>query len=347
MPLDWNLLFCLNMNAGPCNRDKEVMDSSGADRIYFTTDALPERDRFPAFCEEVARCYIGLDLTTEDQSQFRASVELRRVGTIGIGRNATSRVASARTSNLVNDGDDSLLVTLLEHGHAYQTQRHEAQRLRAGDGIISDCGYPGELNIVADSRFWNLKLPRRYIADLFPRATQFAGAKLDNNSIARRLLFGYIEAAADIDLDRDPAAAQIYEEHIVDLIALALGVGGDAHRLAEERGARTARRVAILREIERRSGDPELSAARIATLFGVTPRYVHLLLEDTGRSFTHHVLERRLEKANALLRDLKWRHRKIVDIAAAAGFNDLSYFNRAFRRRYGATPSDVRSATSS
>lgn len=88
------------MNAGPCNRDKEVMDSSGADRIYFTTDALPERDRFPAFCEEVARCYIGLDLTTEDQSQFRASVELRRVGTIGIGRNATSRVASARTSNL-------------------------------------------------------------------------------------------------------------------------------------------------------------------------------------------------------------------------------------------------------
>ncbi|RVC16943.1 AraC family transcriptional regulator, partial [Mesorhizobium sp. M7A.F.Ca.AU.002.02.1.1] len=26
------------------------------------------------------------------------------------------------------------------------------------------------------------------------------------------------------------------------------------------------------------------------------------------------------------------------------GFNDLSYFNRAFRRRYGATPSDVRAA---
>jgi AraC-like DNA-binding protein len=320
------------------------MDSAGADRFYFTTDALPERDRFPAFCEEVARCYAGLDLTTEDQSQFRASVKLRRVGAIGIGRNATSRVASARTSNLVNDGDDSLLVTLLEHGHAYQTQRGDVQTLRAGDAIISDCGYPGELNLVADSLFWNLKLPRRYIAGLFPRATQFAGAKLDSNSTARRLLFGYVETATDINLDRDSATAHIYEEHIVDLIALALGVGGGAHRLAEERGARTARRVAILREIERRSGDPALSATGIAVLLGVTPRYVHLLLEETGKSFTHHVLERRLEKAAALLRDLRWHNRKIADIAAAAGFNDLSYFNRAFRRRYGMTPSDLRAA---
>jgi AraC-like DNA-binding protein len=36
------------------------------------------------------------------------------------------------------------------------------------------------------------------------------------------------------------------------------------------------------------------------------------------------------------------RHRKIADIAAEAGFTDLSYFNRAFRRRYGETPSDLR-----
>lgn len=323
------------------------MDSSGADRIYFDTDALPERDRFPAFCEEVARCYTGLDLTTEDQSQFRASVELQRVGAIGIGRNVTSPVASVRTSNLVNDGDDSLLVTLLVHGHACQTQGHDTQRLRAGDGIISDCGYPGELNIVADSRFWNVKVPRRYIAGLFPRKTQFAGTKLDNNSIVRRLLFGYVDATADIDLDRNPAAAQIYEEHIVDLIALALGVVGDARRLAAERGARAAGRAAILSEIDRRSGDLELSATGIAAMLGVTARYVHLLLEETGKSFTHHLLERRLEKAAALLRDPRWRHRRIANIAAEAGFTDLSYFNRAFRRHFGTTPSDLRAAASS
>lgn len=31
-----------------------------------------------------------------------------------------------------------------------------------------------------------------------------------------------------------------------------------------------------------------------------------------------------------------------IDLAFWVGFGDLSYFNRAFRRRYGATPSDIR-----
>jgi AraC-like DNA-binding protein len=34
----------------------------------------------------------------------------------------------------------------------------------------------------------------------------------------------------------------------------------------------------------------------------------------------------------------------ISDIAFACGFGDLSYFNRVFRRQYGATPSRVRAA---
>jgi AraC-like DNA-binding protein len=332
------------MNAGLGQPRPTVMDSSGADRFYFTTDALPARDRFPVFCEEVVRCYTGLDLRTEDQLQFRASVELRRAGAIGIGRNATSRVESARTASLVADGDDSLLVTLVERGHAYQTQLQGAHELRAGDAIICDCGYPGELNIVVDSRFWSLKVPRRLIASLFPPATQFAGARLEKNPMARRLLFHYLSAAVDVDLAGDPATTQIYEDHIVDLIALSLGAGGDAGELAEERGARTARRIAILREIECRSGDPTLSAAAIAALLGITTRYVHLLLEETGRSFTHHVVEKRLQRAVELLRDPQWRHRKIAEIAAESGFTDLSYFNRAFRRRYAATPSDIRQA---
>jgi AraC-like DNA-binding protein len=102
------------------------------------------------------------------------------------------------------------------------------------------------------------------------------------------------------------------------------------------------RRAAILRAIENRSGDPNLSAAAVAKLLGITPRYVHLLVADTGRSFTHHLLERRLERAALMLRDSRWEQRKIADIAVEAGFTDLSYFNRAFRRRFGLTPTEMR-----
>jgi AraC-like DNA-binding protein len=43
-----------------------------------------------------------------------------------------------------------------------------------------------------------------------------------------------------------------------------------------------------------------------------------------------------------MLVDLRFGDRSISAVAYEAGFGDLSYFNRTFRRRYGATPSDVR-----
>jgi AraC-like DNA-binding protein len=105
---------------------------------------------------------------------------------------------------------------------------------------------------------------------------------------------------------------------------------------------RKSRLAAILQIIQTRSDDARLSANAVALILGVTPRYVHLILEETGKSFTHHVLEMRLQKAAGLLRDPQWRGRKIADIAAEAGFSDLSYFSRSFRRRYGLTPSALR-----
>jgi AraC-like DNA-binding protein len=105
---------------------------------------------------------------------------------------------------------------------------------------------------------------------------------------------------------------------------------------------RADRLAAILREIEKRSSDPGLSAITVANTLGITARYVHLLLAETGARFSHHVLDRRLEKAAALLRDWQWRDRLIIEIAAEAGFNDISHFNRAFRRKFRATPSVMR-----
>lgn len=43
-----------------------------------------------------------------------------------------------------------------------------------------------------------------------------------------------------------------------------------------------------------------------------------------------------------MLSDARFADRGISAVAYDVGFSDLSYFNRVFRRRFGATPSDVR-----
>jgi AraC-like DNA-binding protein len=67
-----------------------------------------------------------------------------------------------------------------------------------------------------------------------------------------------------------------------------------------------------------------------------------MLFQSDGTSVTEFVREERLKRAHAMLLSPRFAVRKIAEVAYAAGFNDLSYFNRAFRRRFGHSPSAVR-----
>jgi AraC-like DNA-binding protein len=80
----------------------------------------------------------------------------------------------------------------------------------------------------------------------------------------------------------------------------------------------------------------------IAARQNVSPRYVQRLFDECGSTFTEYVMEQRLERAHRLLSDPRLRDHTMTAIAFASGFNDLSHFQRRFRRRYGAPPSDLR-----
>ena len=129
--------------------------------------------------------------------------------------------------------------------------------------------------------------------------------------------------------------------HLADLIALALSEK-ETFQSVKQGGLRATRLVEVLQLISDQIGNPGLSVAVVAEQMGVTPRYVHLLLEQSDKTFAKHVLQQRLERAFELLSADTRGDRRIADIAFAAGFNDLSYFNRAFRRQFGDTPSRIR-----
>lgn len=61
----------------------------------------------------------------------------------------------------------------------------------------------------------------------------------------------------------------------------------------------------------------------------------------SGRSFSEFLNGLRLEAA---CRELLESARPVVDIAFAAGFTQVSFFNRIFRRTYGCSPSGYRKA---
>jgi AraC-like DNA-binding protein len=85
----------------------------------------------------------------------------------------------------------------------------------------------------------------------------------------------------------------------------------------------------------------DFGVAAIARRQRLTPRYVHKLFEGEGLTFSAFVLCRRLSRAHRLLSDPRLGDRTIGSVAFDVGFGDVSYFNRTFRRRYDATPSEI------
>ena len=100
----------------------------------------------------------------------------------------------------------------------------------------------------------------------------------------------------------------------------------------------------IKADIEAHLTHRNLSPGAVAKRQRVSDSYVRKLFAGEGTSFSEYVLARRLVRAHRILTDRRWAAVGIASIAYDAGFGDLSYFNRTFKRCYGAAPSEVRNA---
>jgi AraC-like DNA-binding protein len=130
----------------------------------------------------------------------------------------------------------------------------------------------------------------------------------------------------------------LISRHVYDIVGAALAPA----RGQDGVGIRAARLQAIRSHILEHLDSPRLTVASVAARQRITTRYVHKLFELDGTTYSSFVLEQRLSRVYRQLTDPRFAGRTISALAFDAGFGDLSYFNRAFKRRYGATPSDVR-----
>jgi transcriptional regulator GlxA family with amidase domain len=114
--------------------------------------------------------------------------------------------------------------------------------------------------------------------------------------------------------------------------------------VARRRGSRQRNALleSIKADIAANVGRRELSAVWIACRHDVSASHVRRLFAGDKTTFSDFVLTSRLLRAHELLSNADTLDRSISAIAFSLGFGDLSYFNRAFRRRFGARPSDVR-----
>jgi AraC-like DNA-binding protein len=254
----------------------------------------------------------------------------------------TASFTSVRRESVRQEGDLLYLCMTLT-GTTVGSQGGREIILSDGDAVLMSneeanwtMSSPSSVNIAG------IRMPRSAIAPLVPRLGNMTMQRIARDTSGLRLVRKYLEVVADDDALAATASQRLIIGHFYDLVALALGACSDAKALAADKTVGAVRLAAIKADIVANLDDGNLNATVVATRNRVTLRYLHKLFESDGITYSEFVLEQRLTRAYCLLRNPLHSRRAISTIAFELGFNDLSYFNRTFRRRYNATPSEIR-----
>jgi AraC-like DNA-binding protein len=314
------------------------MTSSGNNApLRFSTASFAERER-PAVLREVFGRKLSRAEMEPLSDEIYAEVTARCVGGIHLLTIDHSMMKVSRTKELVADGDDALILHVVGGG---------CQGLQHGRDIVFR---PGEAGLIPNGDtcsvacFGKTLLVKLAYQQLRPLIADFDAAimrSIPAGAPELSLLRGYIRSFEELP----QASAELqyrFANHIYDLAALTFGATPESVEQARTRGVRAARLHAIKADVLARLSEHTLSIATVAARHRISTVYVRKLFEDEALSFSAFVLENRLERARHMLTDSRFRDRTIGAIAFDTGFGDLSYFNRAFRRRFGASPSDIR-----
>lgn len=306
-----------------------------------STATVPEAKRLAFVHDFVARHWAGMRFRPLSEDDLRIDIAIFGLpDAVGIAKARYPAMVGSRPRDLLSDGRDNYTLAMVSDDHEVCVEGGRAFTVNAGDLMLVNEGTCFEVRHGRASTVELVSLGRSEIAARVPGLDLAPCYHVSRKAPGAALFAGYVDLLRQSPPQGDKAR-QTAANHVHDLVALVLDgvVQGGAER--DEQGIRAARLELIKQDALNRLRDPALGIGEVAKRQGVTPRYIQQLFEREGTTFTEFLRRSRLALAFARL-DEGAVETGISEIAYDSGFTDLSNFNRAFRRRYGLTPSDVR-----
>ena len=305
---------------------------------YFSTDQFAPHQRIAAWRELFGRSMARLDFAPPPDAALIAQAELQSFPGFSLVSMASTELRYQKPANLINS--DDLILTIVDSGYWTGSQFDREVHLRSGGAVL--CANGEVAAGAVRGRRIMFRVPREVIAPLVSDVMALVSRPIPREQYALQLLRHYLRGVQHDEMLATAEQQRLATTHVYDLLALTLEGTRDAVKLAEGRGLRVAQLRAIKDDIARNLADGDVSIGAVALRHQVTPRYVQMLFEPEGTTFTDYVLGARLAHAHRVLSDPRRAGDKVASIASDAGFGDLPSFYRAFRRRYGQSPVDVR-----
>lgn len=319
------------------------------EKILLSTQDLPQafddQARFRTWHDMYVAAYCEFDLSRVPERPFAATTEALQVGGVNVATTSAAVDRLVRNRRQVSTAVRSNFCLAFSRNGSpiVQTQLGRETAHRPESPVLVTESETGDIRQPGGFDFFLIDLPARLLTERLANPFDLVAQPLDAAPQTAAHLKRYIGILPELtSRPIDASLADHIGTTLLDLVALVLGASGDSAELATMRGLRAARLEQIFAIIRKNFSEPDFSTADVARRLNVSPRYVNDLLQETGVGFAERVAELRLQAARKMLGDKSKDRMKVIDIAYAVGFNEVSYFNRRFRQRFGEKPSQAR-----
>ncbi|MBO9670741.1 MAG: helix-turn-helix domain-containing protein [Sphingobium sp.] len=303
-----------------------------------STAAVPEPQRLAYWKDIFASGHRPIDIDARSDG-FEGILTTLNAGELEIMSVQSTPLITRSAAHAASE-DKRFSLQLVNSGRCHM--RHGEAELIAdtADMFVADAARAYELAFSRPVQGLVLSIPWSRFRDHAGQLEELAGRPVNRGGGPAAVLSGFVRSAWNQLIERDgeewPESAT---EVIWDLLAATMRRKDDPYTTSR-RSDHLRRKAAIL--VDGELSDPEFRAVAIAEGLGVSARYLQLVLAEVGTTPSEFLLARRLDAAAARLRHPGGACR-ITDIAFECGFNDLSYFSRTFRRRFGVSARRYRS----
>lgn len=307
----------------------------------FSTSGLLPRQRVE-FWNEL--CSVRTPVTTQpfDLSTFQPSCARGVVGDIPFSEICSSASTVDHTSQHVASTREPVYFLHVQvAGASVHRQGGREAHLREGDLTLLSSTRPFQMVFAEPGKTLSFALPERLLQRNIPCPQAIVAVRMPFQHNLVRMVSQF---AAGLWQECSEPSVESSGPTLTNALLHLLGCAYARLPEAQPRDSTSMenRRFHVLRYIESRLQDRELSPVTIGARLKQSPRSLHMLFANGPETLSRYILRRRLEESSRALVNPLQRARTISEIAFDHGFSSSAHFCKVFREHFCVTPTEYR-----
>ena len=306
-------------------------------------ETLRPQDRHAFWMDVVCNIFMPVRSVVDNRVDFQAQLHAQDFGILTVTDvHSTPQRIYRDQSCIARSTDEYLSLGLTRCGTPLLAQSGRGVSMVQGDFALYDSRQPHSWVLPSYVHETVVQIPHSALRERISSCENLTATRLSRKDPVARLAFDYLVGLTALDESVDLETRRRLANQGIDLISMALAERFKGMLLPSVQRSSLLYRIKC--HVRENLTDSEMTLTRVASFFGVTPRYINNLFQDEQTSFGRFLLSSRLEACANQLRNSSQQNLAISTLAYAFGFSDMAHFSRVFKARFGVTAREFRHA---